>query len=65
MSFQLLLAGLGLWLLIEGAIYAVAPDFMRRMAALLAAMSSKDIAVAGLGSAGLGAICMVIAVRYL
>ncbi|KCZ92809.1 DUF2065 domain-containing protein [Hyphomonas johnsonii] len=59
----LMLAGAGLWLFIEGAIYAVAPDFMRRMALRLAAMSSREVAFAGLASAVIGAVLVVFAVR--
>ena len=61
----IILAAIGLWLFLEGAAYAVAPDFMRRMAAFLAQQPSRDIAFAGLGSAVLGAILIIIAVQLL
>ena len=63
MSFCIILAALGLWLFLEGAIYAVAPDFMRRMAARLAEIPSREVAFAGLVSAVIGAVILVFAVR--
>lgn len=65
MSLKLLLAAIGLWLFFEGVVYAAAPDFMRRMAEFLSRMSSRDVALAGVGSAAIGAILIVIAVRWL
>jgi len=59
----LMLAAAGLWFFLEGAIYAIAPDFMRRMAARLAEMPSRDVAFAGLASAVFGALLVVFAVR--
>ncbi|KJS36538.1 MAG: hypothetical protein VR74_11845 [Hyphomonas sp. BRH_c22] len=62
-TFYLILAAAGIWFFLEGAIYAIAPDFMRRMAARLAEMPSRDIAFAGLASAVIGAALLVFAVR--
>ena len=62
-KLYLILAAVGLWFFLEGAIYAIAPDFMRRMAVRLAEMSSRDVAFAGLASAVLGALLVVFAVR--
>ena len=64
MTPVMILAGIGLWFFIEGAIYAIAPDFMRRMAAMLANMSSREVAVAGAMSAAIGVIILVIAVQW-
>lgn len=61
----LILAGIGMWLLIEGAIYAIAPDFMRRMGAMLSQMDAKEIAISGLFSAGLGVGLIYLATRLL
>jgi uncharacterized protein YjeT (DUF2065 family) len=55
--------GFGFWLLAEGALCAFAPDFMRELAARLAATSPQAIALAGLAAAALGALCVTIAVR--
>jgi len=62
-KLYLILAAAGIWFFLEGAIYAIAPDFMRRMAAHLAEMSSREIAFAGLCSAVIGAALLVFAVR--
>lgn len=62
---KLILVGIGLWLFFEGVIYAVAPEFMRRMAALLTRMPGREIALAGVGSAAIGAILLVVAVQWL
>ena len=53
MSIQLILIGIGMWLFIEG-----------RMAEYLARMPGREIALAGIGSAAIGAIFIVIAVRF-
>lgn len=64
MSFGLiLLAGLGMWLFLEGAVYAIAPDAMRRLAVLLARLSTRELAMAGLVSAAIGACLIWLAVR--
>lgn len=64
MTLKLILIGIGMWLFIEGAVYAIAPEFMRRMAEFLSRMPEREIALAGIGSAAIGAIFIVIAVRY-
>lgn len=60
---MILLAGAGLWLLVEGAIVALAPDAVRRIARLLTDIPPRQLALAGLGSAALGALLLSIAVR--
>lgn len=52
-----------MWLLLEGAIYAIAPDFMKQMSARIQQMDVKDIAVSGLLSAGLGVGLLYLAMR--
>ena len=64
-TLALVLAGIGIWMFLEGAAYAVAPDFMRRLAAFLAGMSPREIALSGLSSAIFGAILFIIAVRLI
>jgi uncharacterized protein YjeT (DUF2065 family) len=64
MSFvALILAGIGIWLLFEGAIYAIAPDFMKQMSARIQQMDAKDIAVSGLLSAGFGVGVLYLAMQ--
>jgi uncharacterized protein YjeT (DUF2065 family) len=58
-----ILAGFGFWLLAEGALCALAPDFMRELGARLAATSPQLLALAGLAAAALGAVLVTIAVR--
>lgn len=58
-----LLAGIGVWLLAEGAMCALAPDFMRRLAARLAAIPARDLARAGLVAVAVGVLLVTIAVR--
>ena len=61
---MILLAGFGLWLCVEGLIYAVAPETMQRFGAWLAALSEKTIRQAGLLSIALGAVLLYIMVRF-
>lgn len=64
MSFGLiLLAGIGMWFLLEGAIYAVAPDFMRRLAVLVSQMSTRELTMAGLAAGAIGAALLWLAVH--
>jgi uncharacterized protein YjeT (DUF2065 family) len=58
-----LLAGFGIWLLVEGALCALAPDLVRRLADLLSGLSQRDLVIAGLSAATLGAVLVTVAVR--
>jgi uncharacterized protein YjeT (DUF2065 family) len=57
-----LLAGLGLWLLVEGLIYLMAPAMMQRLAAMIAGLPIREIALAGGLTALIGAVLLAIAV---
>lgn len=59
----LILAGIGMWLLLEGAIYAIAPDFMKQMSARIQQMDAKEIALSGLLSAGFGVGLLYLAMQ--
>lgn len=64
MSFPLiLLAGVGMWFLLEGAAYAVAPDFMRRLAVMLSQMNTRELTIAGLIGAAIGGALLWLAVH--
>jgi len=64
MSFPLiLLTGIGMWFLLEGVAYAVAPDFMRRMAVMVSQMGTRDLTIAGLAAAAIGAAILWLAVH--
>ena len=62
-ALTVVLAGFGFWLLAEGAMCALAPDLMRQLGARLASVSPRDLALAGLAAAALGALLVTIAVR--
>lgn len=59
----ILLAGVGMWFLLEGAAYAVAPDFMRRLAVLITQMSTRELTMAGLGGGAVGIVLIWLAVH--
>ena len=49
-----LVVALGLFLVIEGLLYALAPGFIRRMAESLPLISDQQMRVFGLAAVGLG-----------
>ncbi len=53
---------IGLVLVLEGALYALFPDFMKRLAAQAIETAPDTLRIAGLASAGLG-VAMVWLVR--
>lgn len=59
----IIFAGIGLWFLIEGAIYAGVPSAMKRFGAWLAAMPEATIRQSGLMSMAIGAILLYAMVR--
>lgn len=61
--WTVLLAGFGVWLLIEGALCALAPDYMRRIGQLLSSIPPRDLALGGLVVAAMGAALLILAVR--
>lgn len=60
---SILAAGVGLWLLIEGLIVTLAPDTVRRLTRMISEMPVRELALAGLGAAALGAVILWFAVR--
>lgn len=61
----LLLAGLGLWFLIEGALYAAIPEAMRRFLDWSARLPESELRSAGIWTALFGAICLYGALRLI
>jgi len=61
--WSILLAGLGLWLLIEGMLYALGPSAMQRFGDWLARLPEETIRQAGLWSMGLGGVLLYTMVR--
>ena len=64
MTWQVLIAAIGLWFALEGILYAAAPDTMRRMAAWLSALPLDAVRSGGVWSAILGLILLYLAVRF-
>lgn len=60
----ILLAGVGVWLLAEGLLYAGAPDLLRRLGVLLSRLTRDEVRSAGLWSAALGALILYAALRF-
>ena len=57
------LAAFGLWFLIEGLAYAVAPDAMKRFLDWAARLPVPEIRSAGLWTAALGVVFLYVALR--
>ena len=60
----IILAGIGLWFLIEGAIYAGAPDAIKRFGAWLSEMPVSTIRQSGLWSMAIGGLLFYVMVRF-
>ena len=60
----IMLAGIGLWFLLEGAIYAGAPDAMKRFGAWLSKLPEVTIRQSGLWSMAIGALLLYAMVRF-
>jgi len=56
-----LLAAFGLMLVIEGALYALFPDYMRRAMAMMLAMEEMQIRISAVVTAGLGLLLVWLA----
>ncbi len=61
--WPLFLAAFGLWFLIEGLAYALAPDAMKRFLEWAARLTPDNIRSSGLWTAILGAILLYAALR--
>lgn len=59
------IVALGLLLAVEGLLYALAPGFMKRMAAMLLASTEDQIRQSGLIAAAMGAVIIFIKARFL
>ncbi len=60
-----LLAGLGVWLLVEGSLCALAPDLVRRLARRIEELPSRDLAIGGLVTSGIGLGLLLLAARMM
>lgn len=59
---SILAAGVGLWLLVEGLIITLAPETVKRLTRMISDMPVRELALAGLGAAALGAVILWLAV---
>ncbi|MEO0815883.1 MAG: DUF2065 domain-containing protein [Pseudomonadota bacterium] len=64
-GWPLFLAAFGLWFLIEGMAYALAPDAMKRFLEWASRLGVADIRSSGIWTAVLGAIFLYGALRLL
>ncbi|MEQ9316325.1 MAG: DUF2065 domain-containing protein [Henriciella sp.] len=64
MTWQILLAAIGLWFAIEGILYAAAPETMKRMADWLSRLPVESIRSGGVWSAILGLVIFYAAIRF-
>jgi len=59
----LILAGLGLWLLVEGGLCALTPDFVRRITEMISGLPARELSRAGALAAVIGAALLWLAAR--
>ena len=60
----IIFAGLGLWFLLEGALYVAAPDAMKRFGAWLSNLPTETIRSSGLWSMAFGGLLLYCMVRF-
>lgn len=60
----IVLAGIGLWFFIEGALYAGAPDAMKRFGTWLSELPEATIRQSGLWSMAIGGLLLYVMVRF-
>ena len=59
------LVALGLLLAVEGLLYALAPNMMKRMMALVLSTPDDQIRQSGILAAAIGAVIIFVAARFL
>ena len=59
-----ILVALGLLLAVEGLLYAIIPEFMKKMAAMLIAASTDQLRQSGIMAAAFGAVLIYIAAKF-
>lgn len=62
-AVTLILSGVGVWLLVEGALCALAPDFVKRITEQVSRLPVRELALAGFLAAALGACLVLLAAR--
>ena len=61
---DLILFGIGAWMLMDGLVFGLMPDMMRRMTAFLDGAEDSDIIQAGMLAALLGAAIVFVSLRF-
>ncbi len=62
--WTILLAGIGLWFLLEGAMYAAAPEAMKRFGEWLSNLPDTAVRQSGLLSMATGALALYMVLRF-
>ena len=62
--WTIMLAGLGLWFLAEGLMYAAAPEMMKRFGAWLANLPDEAVRQSGVLSMVLGGVLLYAMLRF-
>ncbi|MDG1824658.1 MAG: DUF2065 domain-containing protein [Henriciella sp.] len=62
--WTIILAGLGLWFLLEGAMYAAAPDAMKKFGEWLSNMPDASVRQSGLWSMAFGGLLLYGMLRF-
>ena len=62
--WTIVLAGVGLWFLLEGAMYAAAPDAMKRFGEWLSSLPEAAVRQSGLLSMAIGALILYVMLRF-
>ncbi len=63
--WTILLAALGLWFLVEGSLYALAPDAVQRFLAWAARIPAPELRQAGVWTAVLGVLLLYVGMRLI
>ncbi|MEO0883394.1 MAG: DUF2065 family protein [Pseudomonadota bacterium] len=63
-AIELLLFGVGAWMLMDGLVFGLLPDVMRRMSEFLANVEDGEIMRAGLLTASAGAAIVFMTLRF-
>ncbi|MEM7662208.1 MAG: DUF2065 family protein [Pseudomonadota bacterium] len=63
-TIELLLFGIGAWMLMDGLVFGLLPDFMRRMSEFLTGVDDSEIMRAGLLTAAAGAAIVFMTLRF-
>ena len=63
-SIELILFGIGAWMLMDGLVFGLLPDFMRRMSEFLSNVDDSEIMRAGILTASAGAAIVFMTLRF-